>query len=236
MLATTLTTPRAARPGRTTGRSAGRTTGRSGALVVALAVLAVLASLAAAPGQAHAQAAPGAAVAAPQSAAVQVAARAASPVDDFARYEPQTGCTSRIMPGTRAYANQLTGRYGSRIIGITRACSSGGRSEHKESRAIDWAIDARNTAQRQVGYRYLTELLATDGSGAFAARARRQGVMYVIWNDRIWAAWNGFQPRPYLHANCSSVATCSPTLRHVDHVHVSLSWAGARGTTTWYTG
>ncbi|WP_028472432.1 hypothetical protein [Nocardioides alkalitolerans] len=208
----------------------------SAALVVVLAVLAVLAALVAAPDRAQAQVAPGGApgvtVAAPQTAA----ARAASPVEPFASYEPQTGCTSRIMPGTRAYADQLTGRYGSRIIGITRACSSGGRSEHKESRAIDWAIDARNAGQRQVFYRYLTELLATDSSGAFAARARRMGVMYVIWNDRIWASWNGFQVRPYLHANCTAVATCSPTLRHVDHAHVSLSWAGARGTTSWYTG
>ncbi|MDN7122712.1 hypothetical protein INN71_15080 [Nocardioides sp. ChNu-153] len=163
-------------------------------------------------------------------------ARVASPVEPFARYEPQTGCTSKIMPGMQAYSSQLTARYGGRIIGITRACSSGGRSEHKESRALDWNLDARNANQRQAFYRFLAELQATDAAGNVAARARRQGVMYVIWNDRIWSAWNGFQVKPYLHANCTSVAKCSPTLRHVDHVHVSLSWAGARGLTSWYTG
>ncbi|WP_447645122.1 hypothetical protein [Nocardioides zeae] len=155
------------------------------------------------------------------------------PVDPYARYEPQVGCTGVVRPGMRAFTNQLTARYGGRIIGITRACGSGGQSEHKESRAVDWAIDARNASQRQRFYRFLAEATATVG-GDTDARARRQGIMYIIWNDRIWSAWNGFEVRPYLHASCTSVATCSPTLRHVDHVHISLSWDGAKGLTSWY--
>jgi hypothetical protein len=161
------------------------------------------------------------------------AGAAAAQIGPYARYEPQTACTVVVRKGTRAFVDQLKARYGGRIIGITRPCNQGGQSEHKESRAVDWAIDARNAQQRQQFYRFFNEVTATV-NGHTDARARMQGIMYVIWNDRIWAAWNGFEPRPYLHASCSSVEKCSPTLRHVDHVHISLSWDGANGLTGWY--
>ena len=59
---------------------------------------------------------------------------------------------------------------------------------------------------------------------------------YVIWNDRMYPAWSRFEPEPYLSSSCPSRKRCSPTLRHRDHVHVSLSRAGAKARTSWYAG
>lgn len=58
--------------------------------------------------------------------------------------------------------------------------------------------------------------------------------MYVIWDDRMYAAWDGFEPKRYLSSGCRSRKTCSPTLRHRDHMHISLSKAGAKALTSWY--
>ncbi len=55
------------------------------------------------------------------------------------------------------------------------------------------------------------------------------GITVVIWNDRVWSpgrAGEGW--RPYTHPNG---ATGNATLRHLDHVHISVS--GTAGT---YTG
>ena len=60
------------------------------------------------------------------------------------------------------------------------------------------------------------------------------GVMYVIWDDRMYAAWDEFRPEPYLSSSCRSRRRCSPTLRHRDHLHVSLTRQGAKGSTSWY--
>jgi hypothetical protein len=80
------------------------------------------------------------------------------------------------------------------------------------------------------------DVLATDQRGNPDARARRMGIMYVIWNDRMWSAWDEFVREDYLAASCPEVATCSPTLRHRDHLHVSLTRAAGRGETSWYAG
>jgi hypothetical protein len=62
------------------------------------------------------------------------------------------------------------------------------------------------------------------------------GVMYLIWDDRMYPAWTGFEPEPYLSSSCQTRRRCSATLRHRDHLHVSLSGRGARGLTSWYEG
>jgi hypothetical protein len=60
------------------------------------------------------------------------------------------------------------------------------------------------------------------------------GVMYVIWNDHIYASYDTFAPRDYRSSSCPRLRTCSATLRHRNHVHISLSRAGGRGDTSWY--
>ncbi|MGV8968743.1 MAG: DUF4214 domain-containing protein [Cellulomonas sp.] len=56
--------------------------------------------------------------------------------------------------------------------------------------------------------------------------ARRLGVMYIIWNRQIWnnssasAGWRAY----------------TGAVPHTDHVHISLSWAGAYMRSSWWTG
>lgn len=157
------------------------------------------------------------------------------PIEDYAPYQPATRCAPAAKPGTVVLARWTVARYGGRSIGISRACG-GSRSEHQEGRAFDWAADVRRPADRLRVARLLIALLATDGAGNPDALARRMGIMYLIWNDRIYSAWDGFQPRPYLSSSCRTLARCSPTLRHRDHVHVSLTRGAAQGHTSWYAG
>ncbi len=49
----------------------------------------------------------------------------------------------------------------------------------------------------------------------------------------MYAAWNSFEPTNYLSSGCGSRKTCSATLRHRDHMHISLSMDGAKGRTSW---
>lgn len=156
------------------------------------------------------------------------------PVDPFASYQPQTGCTKKPKPGTVALGQWLVATYGGSGGAVNRSCAGSSTSEHKDGRAIDWTLDADDPADRARAEAFLTAAFATDASGEPAALARRMGIMYVIWADRMYAAWNGFAPEKYLSSGCRSKKKCSKTLRHRDHVHVSLSRAGARGLTSFY--
>lgn len=53
------------------------------------------------------------------------------------------------------------------------------------------------------------------------------GVTEIIWNGHIRTKARGWTWRPYLNA-CNDIRSCSPTLQHEDHVHVSV--AGNAGT------
>lgn len=112
--------------------------------------------------------------------------------------------------------------------------AGGGQSEHKDGRAFDWTLDAKSIDDQATAQAFITEAFADDEIGATDALARRMGIMYVIWNDRIYSAWDGFEPRNYLSSGCRTRKTCSTTLRHRDHVHISLSAAGAQARTSWY--
>lgn len=158
------------------------------------------------------------------------------PVDDYASYQPQKNCSDTPRPGTQELADWIDASYGAgAAVASMRPCDSGGVSEHKAGRAIDWSVDATHPGQRRQARAFLDALLATDGDGNADALARRMGIMYVIWNDHMWASWNSFHRTDYLSAGCATVMTCSVTLRHRDHVHISLSRAGARRDTSWYT-
>lgn len=127
-------------------------------------------------------------------------------------------------------------REGGGFGGISRSCDSGGTSEHKEGRAFDWTLDATDRADRRRAAEFLALVRASDKAGNTDARARRMGLMYVIWNDHMYAAWNGFAKADYLSSSCTSKKKCSTTLRHRDHLHLSLSRAGGKGRTSWYDG
>lgn len=158
------------------------------------------------------------------------------PVEPYAAYEPQSTCSPTPKPGTVALGHWLVKTYGGRFGRIVQGCRGGGVSEHKEGRAFDWMLNARKAADRNRAARFLAAAFATGPSGQPAELARRMGIMYVIFDDHLYGSYREFRATPYLSAGCTSLAHCSRTLRHRDHMHISLSWAGARGQTSWYAG
>ncbi len=154
------------------------------------------------------------------------------PVEPYARYQPQTKCKRTPKAGILQLADALVahgGGYGP----IARSCGRG-TSEHYESRAFDWTLDASKRKDRRLARAFLKTIFATDDTGEQRAIARRMGIMYIIWNDRMWAAYSGFEKRSYLSSSCRRRKNCSTTLRHRDHMHISLTRKGARGKTSWY--
>jgi len=156
-------------------------------------------------------------------------------LDAPSSYEAQTTCTSSPRPGTKALAHYLLRAYPvTHSMGLMRGCSVGGTSEHKDGRAFDWGADVSKYATRHAAYDFIHRALATDSSGNAHALARRLGIMYLIYDDKIWASYRDFAPRSYLNPGCTSLAHCTRTQRHLDHVHISLGYSGAAAQTSWY--
>jgi hypothetical protein len=156
------------------------------------------------------------------------------PPEPYAPYQPQTQCRTSAQVGTRLLARWINRQFdGGRAVASVRGCG-GGTSEHQDGRAIDWSMDATRKAHRLEVNRFLSGLFKTDRAGHPHARARRMGIMYVIWNDRMYASYDRFAQKPY--TPCKRPRDCSPTLRHRDHVHISLSPRGARANGSWYAG
>jgi len=155
--------------------------------------------------------------------------------EPYASYDEQTRCKRAAQPGTRELAAWIHRQFkGGTPVTKVRSCRTSGTTEHKDGRAIDWMMDVRKKAHRKAVKAFLTRLFAEDRDENPHALARRMGVMYVIWNDRMWASYDRFQVKPYRSSSCKRLARCSATLRHRDHVHISLSKAGGRGLTSWY--
>ncbi len=160
----------------------------------------------------------------------------APPIEGYPSYDPQTRCAPQPRPGAVELGRWVVRRYGGSFGGISRPCRRGTTSEHYEGRAFDWTVSASRRADRLRVRRLLADLRAVDRWNNPDARARRMGVMYLIWNDHLYSAWNGYDPEPYRSSTCRRIRTCSATLRHRDHVHLSLTRRAARGETSWYVG
>ena len=146
------------------------------------------------------------------------------PVIDDVSYEPQRRCSPHAKPGVVAFRAMARTHFGAGDLGITRSCGRGGVSEHKEGRAWDAAYNYYKPAQRANAQRLIAWLTAPDEYGNPAANAKRLGVMYVIWNKKIWAPYaeeRGW--RPYRGASS-----------HRDHIHISFTWDGAMKRSTWW--
>lgn len=161
---------------------------------------------------------------------------ASAHIEDYAPYQPQSHCSPKPKAGTVAMAHYLVKHFGGAFGGISRPCKSGGTSEHKEGRAFDWSLDATKRSDRLVAKAFLQWAFAADPRGNEDAKARRMGIMYVIWNDHMYSAWDGFQRQDYLSSSCKKISRCSKTLRHRNHVHISLDRQGGKGLTSWYEG
>lgn len=146
-------------------------------------------------------------------------------------YVPQVSCDPVDKPGVQAFARLLTTTYpDTSSWGISRPCNAwNDTSEHHDGRALDWKVSSFVPAQAAEANAVLSWLLAPDAAGNQAALARRLGIMYIIWNKRIFGTYDiagGWQPY-----SCSgNVTDC-----HQDHVHFSFTWAGARGVTSFWT-
>ena len=160
-------------------------------------------------------------------------------IEVYAPYHPNEWCLPTTRVGTKALAELITRTYPGTSYGTTRPCGRVGArtsssSEHYDGRAIDWMVSARDAGQRAKATALLGWLLATDRYGNKAAMLRRLGIMYVIWNNRMWGTWDRTW-EPYLdcaqHPEASWDNTC-----HRTHVHLSLTWLGAKKLTSFWTG
>jgi hypothetical protein len=146
-------------------------------------------------------------------------------IDAYAENEPQTGCTDQAQKGVVAFRSMLNTAYEAHTGYITRGCGVGGTSEHKEGRALDYMLDVNDREENAIANDALNWLLKTDRHGNKHANARRLGIMYIIWNRKIWGSYNP-------SAGWRDYGGSNP---HTDHIHFSFSWAGARKQTTWWT-
>jgi hypothetical protein len=148
-------------------------------------------------------------------------------IEPLALYQPQTTCSPVAKPGVANFASRLLAAYPStRSLGIVRACSVGGRSEHKEGRAFDWGVSAHSAAGRAKVAKVVHWLLKTDAYGNSYAMARRLGIQYLIWNHKIWGSYAA-------SAGWRKYTGADP---HTSHMHISFTWAGAREATSFWTG
>jgi hypothetical protein len=157
-------------------------------------------------------------------------------IEGLSPYVPNTGCDLRNRTGTLRLGNLIKATYAN-TYSTLRSCTGATRpnSEHFDGRALDTFFNVRDTAQRADASALLTWLLATDDKGNRFANARRLGVMYIIWNNKMWSSYrtdDGW--RPYL--DCASTpAPSADTNCHRNHIHLTLSWEGAMGRTSFWT-
>jgi len=147
------------------------------------------------------------------------------PIDAYAAYEGQSTCDPTPKSGVVGFRDILLADYPGRSLGISRDCSVGGQSEHKEGRALDFAFNANDSTEAAQAATVLNWLLATDAAGNRHALLRRLGIMYVIWNRRVFRAYDS-------GAGWQAYSGANP---HTDHIHFSFSWNGALETTSWST-
>ena len=139
-------------------------------------------------------------------------------VDPASPYLPQVSCSPVDMPGVVKLRALVLKTYGEGGAGaISHGCTEG-VSEHSEGRAWDWMVDVGDTSERTAAANFIGWATANSGRNA-----RRLGIMYIIYNKKIWAVYRA----------ADGWRTSSG---HTDHVHISFSWNGARGNTSFWTG
>jgi hypothetical protein len=115
----------------------------------------------------------------------------------------------RLTPTARQLYAAVRQTFRVRSIGGWRPVGSVEGSDHPRGRAIDVMVDHPSPTGRVLGRRIASWAVA---------RAERLDVRYVIFNGRIWTrsrGWHGYR-------HPSDPCNCDPTLRHDDHVHISV--------------
>lgn len=139
-------------------------------------------------------------------------------LDPLPAYQPQVSCSPADLVGPRKLRDLVLATYKVGSTGaISRGCTEG-RSEHSEGRAWDWMVRTSVAKEKAAAADFLAWVTANHGENA-----KRLGIMYVIYNKRIWGIYrekDGWRS----------------SSGHVEHVHVSFSWNGARANTSFWTG
>ena len=151
-------------------------------------------------------------------------------------YQGQSTCVSAgtHWPGVMGFRDLLNFWFGAHEAQDWRACNVGDQSEHKESRALDYFVNARTDPATTL--KILAWILEKDQYGNNYARARRLGIMYVISNGRMFRFYDpgrGWTQQSGCPA--SDPGSWDQTHCHVNHIHFSFSWAGAKKQTSWWT-
>jgi putative cell wall-binding protein len=149
-----------------------------------------------------------------------------SSVDVATSYRQQYSCDPAAKRGVEEFLRMLLKTYPmGRSGGIVRGCGIGSTSEHKEGRAVDFMLSVNVPEQKAAGDALTAWLTGKDAHGVVGGNARRVGVMYVIWNKRIWSVYSTAGWRTY-----------TGPVPHTDHVHLSFGWDGAMARTSWWDG
>jgi hypothetical protein len=157
-------------------------------------------------------------------------------IEGLSPYVPPTGCDLRTRTGSLKLAQLIQATYAN-TYGLSRSCTSATTpsSEHFDGRAVDTFFNVRNTTERAEADAVLAWLLGTDKAGNRYANARRLGVMYIIWNNKMWSSYRSSEGwRPY--STCATTPSSAyDTACHRNHIHLSLSWEGANGRTSFWS-
>jgi hypothetical protein len=169
--------------------------------------------------------------------ASSASALAQQPIDDYA-YDHAKTCRKHPTRGALAMVDWLERHAKGVSWGIMR-CERWGRNSaslHAEGRAVDWHLDASHPADRREARRLIDLWLAPDEDGNEHALARRMGIQEIIWNCRSW--WSGAD-RMGKYSACFTERgkrrkRVNYTEAHKDHIHIGLSWRGARMRTSFW--
>ena len=157
-------------------------------------------------------------------------------VDWQAEYQGQHLCSDAAKPGAVKLSKLLADTYGKYTTYISRSCATPGISEHEEGRALDWMVDSENATAREKAWQFLEWVTADGPGGEPAVMARRLGIMYLIYEDKMWRVYrpeDGWQE----YQGCSTKQDEGyDTSCHRDHIHMSLTWDGAYARTSFWTG
>lgn len=139
-------------------------------------------------------------------------------------YEPQTTCDQVTKPGVADFATLMSTHYNRLSYGTVRPCQSDD-SQHYDGRALDWMLNAGNAADKEIADA-VTTWLTKPVNGVYGANARRFGIMFIVWNHKVWKAYR----------NPETWSTYTGAVPHTDHIHFSFFWDGACKRTSWWTG
>jgi peptidoglycan hydrolase CwlO-like protein len=118
---------------------------------------------------------------------------------------PNTASYNYLTPNGKRIYGLVVRIFDVHSIGGWRPYGSVPGSDHPRGRAID----VMTWSNRSLGWRIATWAVAN---------AWALDVKYVIFNGRIWTrsrGWHGYR-------HPSDPCNCNPTLRHDDHVHISV--------------